>query len=116
MKASIFTILLVGSLSFCANAQVKSDTVKAASTGTTAKVSTKTDTVGCWFKELRRTRYSYGWFRSTKDSTIKEIWQHGYMIKGPNVVYLYADKKTKVKNRIVDSFEHGAPAMVANVK
>ncbi len=113
MKASIFTILLLGTLTFCANAQVKSDTAKVAATST-AKVSAKADTVGCWFKELRRTRYSYGWFRSTKDSTLREVWQHGYMVKGSNVVYLYADKKTKVKNKIVTSFEHG-PAM-ADVK
>ena len=116
MKAPIFTILLSGALSFCANAQVKSDTAKVAVSNATAKVSAKADTVGCWFKELRRTKYSYGWFRSTKDSTLKEVWQHGYMVKGPSVVYLYSDRKTKVKNRIVDSFEHGTPAMVANVK
>jgi hypothetical protein len=113
MKAPIFAILLLGTL--CANAQVKSDSTKVAAPST-AQVSAKADTVGCWFKELRRTKYSYGWFRSTKDSTIKEVWQHGYKVKGPNVIYLYADKKTKVKNRIIDSFEHGTPAMVANVK
>jgi hypothetical protein len=113
MKAPILTILLLSAL--CANAQVKSDSTKVAAPSTT-KVSAKADTIGCWFKELRRTRYSYGWFRSTKDSTLREVWQHGYMIKGESVVYLYADKKTKVKNRIVDSFEHGTPAMVANVK
>ncbi|WCT14513.1 hypothetical protein [Mucilaginibacter jinjuensis] len=114
MKAPIFTILLLGTL-LSANAQVKSDTAKVAAQST-AKVSAKADTVGCWFKELRRTRYSYGWFRSTKDSTLREVWQHGYMVKGSTVVYLYSDKKTKVKNRIVDSFEHGSPAMAANVK
>lgn len=113
MKAPIFTILLLGTL-LSASAQVKSDTTKAAPVNA-AKVSAKADTVGCWFKELRRTRYSYGWFRATKDSTLREVWQHGYMIKGQNVVYLYSDKKTKVKNRVVDSFEHGGPAM-ADVK
>ena len=113
MKAPIFTILLLGTLTFCANAQVKSDSTKVPASGT-AKVGAKADTVGCWFKELRRTRYSYGWFRATKDSTLREVWQHGYMVKGQTVVYLYSDKKTKVKNRIVDSFEHG-PAM-ADVK
>ena len=116
MKAPIFTILLLGALSV--NAQVKSDSTKVATQNAAKTSVNKADTVGCWFKELRRTRYSYGWFRSTKDSTLREVWQHGYIVKGQSVVYLYSDKKTKVKNRIVDSFEHGTPtsAMVANVK
>jgi hypothetical protein len=115
MKAPIFILLLLGALAV--NAQTKSDTTGKANAPNASKIAYKTDTVGCWFKELRRTKYSYGWFRSVKDSTLREVWQHGYMIKGPTVGYLYSDKKTRVKNRVVDSFEQNRNATVmADVK
>jgi hypothetical protein len=113
MKAPIFILLLLGALTV--NAQTKSDTGRVTAPNA-PKIASKTDTVGCWFKELRRTKYSYGWFRSVKDSTLREVWQHGYMIKGPTVAYLYSDKKTRVKNRVVDSFEQNRAAVMADVK
>jgi hypothetical protein len=115
MKAPIFILLLLGALTV--NAQTKLDTTGKVAASNAPKIASKTDTVGCWFKELRRTKYSYGWFRSVKDSTLREVWQHGYMIKGQSVAYLYSDKKTRVKNRVVDSFEQNHPPVVmADVK
>ncbi|NCD68903.1 hypothetical protein [Mucilaginibacter agri] len=99
MKSPLLIILLLGA--FCAQAKSKTDSTAVATTNPVNKA----DTVACWFKELKLSRYSYGWFRRSQDSTYKEVWQHGYMVKAPTVAYLYADKKTPVKNKVVNSFE-----------
>ena len=102
MKPALLLLLMCAAYSV--NAQVKSDTNSIAHA--TVKVSAHTDTIPCWFKELKPSSYSYGWFRTVKDSSYKEVWQHGYVIKAQSVAYLYSDRKTMVKNRVTDSFEH----------
>lgn len=99
MKSPLLLILLLAT--FGAQARIKTDSTAVASSNSGNKV----DTVACWFKELKLSRYSYGWFRRSQDSTYKEVWQHGYMVKAPTVAYLYSDKKTPVKNKVVNSFE-----------
>jgi hypothetical protein len=86
----------------------------------------KLDTVACWFKEViisittgtSRIKIVNGkWYSDfMADTTIRERWQHGYKVGLPYPIitfngeriedtYLYSDRKTKVTNRVIYSFE-----------
>ena len=73
--------------------------------------STRADTVRCWFKEVDFSgpvvfKIVKGQAILATDDYPEERWQYGYVIKGQIFVsYLYSDRKTKVTNHVLYSFE-----------